>query len=222
MKSTCINIQTISDYLAGNLNQEFVSDIEAHLSHCMRCREQMILSQDILYDTELNSGSELSESEALAIIENLELSPGFVKTCKKGFQSITQNIQNKWQTITDQWTNGFSKKLAFAPVYVRNTVQTNQAIKKLNVLIKCHRIEIGIIPTINDCCHLHLKILHGKKHAQNCRVTLTDINNRTISRLANDSLIQFENIPYGECQMHIFNNGESVGETKIYTGSFDQ
>ena len=219
MKPTCINLQTISDYLSGNLNQKLVSDIEEHLYTCARCREQIILSQEILNDPELIGGSEISETEANDIIQNLDLTPGFIKTCKKGFESIVQNIQYGWHTYKDHFSKDFSSKLALAPVKVRNSEQQNQKTNKLYLKIQDISIEIAIIPATNNCCHLNFKLFDRKKRDQNCRITITDSNKKTSSRLANNNEIKFENVPYGECNMQLFTNGKSIGKTNIYTGS---
>ncbi|MBF0449253.1 MAG: hypothetical protein HQK75_00975 [Candidatus Magnetomorum sp.] len=222
MISKCINLQTISAYLGGRLNDQAVSDIEAHLAACYRCREQVVFSQDILLDPDLTTDNRLSETEASTIMEQLHLSPTFIQTCKAGIHSFRQYIQKHWQSLKDQWSPGLSSPLAFSPVRVRSSAQPNSPLKRLNIPFQNHHIDCIIVPVDEDCCQLSLKVFYEKRRVQNCRITLVDSKGRTASRLAETGEILFENIPWGDCQLNVFHDGTTVGETKIYTGSFGQ
>jgi len=220
MISKCINLQTISAFLAGSLDEKAVSDIEAHLADCDRCREQIVLSKEILLDPDLTTEPLLSEKDALIAIEQLSFSKTAIQKCKEKFQSIKINIQQQWQTFTDQRTQAMPTHMAFAPVYVRSSEENNALSRQITIPFQDYRIDCTIVAeTKEDHCQLFMKIFLQKQLAQNCRITLVDSNHRTVSRLTETGELHFENIPFGECQLALLKNGSPVGETTFYTGN---
>jgi len=220
MNSKCINIQTIADYLSGNLREQSVENLELHLAGCSRCRELVVLSKEMIDDPELMPSSTMSESEASQIIENLPLSPGIVESVKKRVQNIKHHVQDQWRDFKDQWQLGVSPNLAYAPVSVRSGMPPKDLPKRLSVPLFDHRIDFVILPAGNESCHLHMKVISDSDESKSCRIILTDATNNTTSRMSENCEMLFENIPCGECQLQLFQNGQPAGKTKIYTGRF--
>ena len=220
MNSKCVNLQMISDYLYGNLDEQSVASMELHLADCSQCREQLVLSQDVIQDPALIAESTLTEGQAEQIIENLNLSPGFIETCATGVQTIKKNIQHKWHELKDQWTVGMSPNLAFAPVNVRSGESWDRSVKRLRIPLHDNYIDCVIQKAGKGHCHLYLKYVPVKGQANNCRMLLTDVTGKSRSRLTSNCEIQFENIPCGECHLKLFQDGTPAGATKLYTGHF--
>jgi len=220
MNSKCVNIQTISKYISGNLDEQSVDAVELHLADCSRCREQVVLSQDVIQDSELTAQYSITESQASQIIENLHLTPGLIETCVTGLKTIKQNIQKKWYTLKDQWTVGMSPNLAFAPVSVRSGESWDRSVKRLRIPLHDNYIDCVIQKAEKGHCHLFLKVVSIKGKANNCRLLLTDVTGKSMSRLSSNCEIQFENIPCGECHLKLFQDGAPAGSTKLYTGHF--
>jgi hypothetical protein len=216
----CVNIQMISDYLTGNLDEPSVKAMELHLADCSRCREQVVLSHEMLQDTTLSSEQTLTDSQANQVIHNLHLSTGFIGTCTKGVQTIKKTIQNKWHELKDQWTAGMSPNLAFAPVNVRSGESWDRSVKRIRIPLHDNYIDCIIQKAGKGYCHLYLKVVPMKGKADNCRLLLTDVTGKSMSRLSNTCEYQFENIPCGECHLKLFQDGAPAGATKLYTGHF--
>jgi len=220
MNSKCINYQMISDYLAGKLNEQSVSALEYHLADCSRCREQVVLYQEVLQDSDLTAESTLTEAQASQIIDSLSLSSGFIETCANGVQQLKKTIQNKWHELKDQWTLGISPNLAFAPVNVRSGEKWDKSVKRLRIPLHDNNIDCVIQKAGKGHCHLYLKVVPIKGQARNCRFLLTDVSGKSRSRMSSNCEIQFENIQCGECQLKLFQDGAPAGATKLYTGHF--
>jgi hypothetical protein len=220
MNSKCVNIQTISDYITGQLDKQSVNALEYHLADCSRCREQVVLSQEVIQDSDLAAESTLTETQASQIIDNLHLTPGFLETCATGIQTIKKTIQDKWYEFKDQWTVNMSPNLAFAPVNVRSGEKWDRSVKRLRIPLYDNSIECVIQNAGKGTCHLYLKVVPKKGQAHNCRLLLTDASGKSWSRMSNNCEIQFENIQCGECHLKLFQDGVPAGTTKLYTGHF--
>jgi len=220
MNSKCVNFQIISDYLAGNMDEQSVTAVEYHLADCSRCREQVVLSQAVLQDSDLKAESTLTESEANQVIEKLHLSPGLLDTCRSGIQTIKKTIQNKCQALKDQLTVGMSPNFAFAPVNVRSGEKWDRSVKRLRIPLYDNNIDCVIQKVGRGHCHLYLKVVPLKGVADNCRLILTDVTGKVQSKMSSNCEIQFENIPCGECHLKLFQDGTPAGATKLYTGHF--
>jgi hypothetical protein len=220
MNSKCVNLQTISRYISGNLDEQSIASVELHLADCSRCREQVVLSQDMIQDSDLRAEYSMTESQASQIIENLHLTPGLIETCVTGIQTIKKSIQRKWLELKDQWTVGMSPKLAFAPVKVRSGESWDRSVKRLRIPLHDNYIDCVIQKAGKGLCHLSLKVVSINGKATNCRLLLTDVTGKSMSRLSCNCEIQFENIPCGECRLTLFQDGAPAGATQLYTGHF--
>jgi hypothetical protein len=220
MNSTCVNIQMISDYLSGNLDEQSVAAMELHLADCCRCREQVGLSQEILQDSELIAASTLTESQAEQIVDKLQLSPSFFQTCKTGIHAIQKTIQNKWHDFKNQRSVGMTPNFAFAPVNVRSGETWDRSVKRLRIPLHDNYIDCVIQEAGKGHCHLYLKVVPAEGKIENCRLMLTDVTGKSRSRLSNNCEIQFENIPCGECHLKLFQDGMPAGASRLYTGHF--
>jgi hypothetical protein len=220
MNSKCVNIQMISDYLAGNLDEHSVASIEYHLAECSQCREQVLLSQEMIQDTALIAESSLTESQADQIIKDLRLTPGLKETCATGIQTVKKAVQKKWYALKDQLTVGLSPDLAFAPVNVRSGEAMDKSVKRLRIPLHDNNIDCVIQKAGKAHCHLYLKVVPLTGKVNHCRFLLTDANGKSRSRLSSNCEIQFDNIPCGECHLKLFHDGAPAGATKLYTGHF--
>lgn len=220
MNSKCVDIQMISDYLAGNMDEQSVASIESHLADCSRCREQVLFSQEMIQDSALIAESSLTESQANQIIKDLRLQPGLIESCATGIQTLKKAVQKKWYALKDQWIDGMSPDFAFAPVNVRSGEAIDKSVKRLRIPLHDNHIDCVIQKAGKSHCHLYLKVVPIKGKVNHCRFLLTDINGESRSRLSSNCEIQFDNIPCGECQLKLFHDGAPAGATKLYTGHF--
>jgi hypothetical protein len=210
----------ISDYLAGNLDEQSIASIESHLADCSRCREQVLLSQEMIQDSSLIAETSLTESQAYEIIKDLRLTPGLMETFTTGIQTVKKAVQKKWYALKDQWTVGMSPDLAFAPVNVRSGEEMEKSVKRLRIPLHDNTIDCVIQKAGKAYCHLYLKVVPEKGKVRHCRFLLTDKNGQSRSRLSSNCEIQFDNIPCGECHLELFHDGRPAGATKLYTGHF--
>jgi hypothetical protein len=200
-KKACPDEEIIADYLEGRLSSKDMEKLDAHLSECDLCLEELVIAGKALREPAALSAVPLSVTEA-AVRRLSRLTTGVAeKGLKEAIAAYVEKISDyfryslprRWQHVTIR-----SSRIAVAPdlVIVRRVFKEIEA-------------KIEIEKTGENKTHIRVKAVGRDKNG--IRVTLKKGEREISSQLLSGGCALFEDIPFGKCEIVFSTNGSKLG-----------
>jgi hypothetical protein len=188
-KKACPDEEIIADYLEGRLPPEDKEELDAHLSECELCLEELVIA---------GKASRAAAESPMVPSSITEATVGLVTRRTAG---VAEKISDyfrysfpwRWQQATIR-----SSKIAAAPdlVIIRKVFKEIQA-------------EIEIEKTGEDKAHIRVRV--GEREKNGIRVTLKKGEREISSQVLSAGYALFEDIPFGRYEIVFSNNGSELG-----------
>jgi hypothetical protein len=200
-KKSCPGEEMIADYLEGRLSAEAKEAIDAHLSECELCLEDLVIAGKAIRDAAelpaVPSGVTESAVRLVARRKTGVAEKGLKELIAAYAEKISDYVRYsfpwRWQQATIR-----SSKVATAPDLV--------VIKKVFRDIEA---EIEIEKTGEDKAHIRVKA--GGREKNGIRVTLKKGEREISSQLLSAGYALFEDIPFGRYEIVFSTNGSELG-----------
>jgi hypothetical protein len=200
-KKSCPDEEVIADYLEGCLSGEDKEAMDAHLSECELCLEEVVIAGKAIRDAAELHAVPSGVTEAAVRLVGRRTTEVAEKGLKESITAYAEKISDyfryslpwRWQQATIR-----SSKLATAP----DLVMIKKVFKKIEA-------EIEIEKTGEGKAHFRVKAAGRKKNG--VRVTLKKGEREISSQLLSGGYALFEDIPFGRCEIVFSTNGSELG-----------
>ena len=200
-KKSCPDEERIADYLEGRLSAEDKEAVDAHLSECERCLEELVIAGKAMKDTAEAPAVPLGVTEAAVRLVAKQTTGAAEKSLKESIATYMEKVSDyvryslpwRWQHATIR-----SSKVESAPdlVVIRKVFREIEA-------------EIEIEKTGEDKAHIRVKA--GGREKNGIRVTLKKWEREISSQLLSGDYALFEDIPFGRYEIVFSTNGSELG-----------
>jgi len=200
-KKACPDEEIIADYLEGRLPPEDKEELDAHLSECELCLEELVIAGKALRAATESPMVPSSVTEATVRLVTSRSTGVAEKGLKESIVAYAEKISDyfrysfpwRWQQATIR-----SSKIAAAPdlVIIRKVFKEIQA-------------EIEIEKTGEDKAHIRVRV--GEREKNGIRVTLKKGEREISSQVLSAGYALFEDIPFGRYEIVFSNNGSELG-----------
>jgi len=200
-KKACPDEEIIAGYLEGRLPPEDKEELDAHLSECELCLEELVIAGKALRDAAESPMVPSSVTEAAVRLVTRRTAGVAEKSLKESIVAYAEKISDyfrysfplRWQQATIR-----SSKIATAPdlVIIRKVFKEIEA-------------EIEIEKTGEDKAHIRVRV--GEREKNGIRVTLKKGERENSSQLLSEGYALFEDIPFGRYAIVFSTNGSELG-----------
>jgi hypothetical protein len=200
-KKSCPGEEMIADYLEDRLSAEDKEAMDAHLSECERCLEELVIAGKAMKDTAEAPAVPLGVTKAAVRLVAKQTTGAAEKSLKESIATYMEKVSDyvryslpwRWQHATIR-----SSKVESAPDLV--------VIRKVYKEIET---EIEIEKTGEDKAHIRVKA--GGREKNGIRVTLKKGEREISSQLLSGDHVLFEDIPFGRYEIVFSTNGSKLG-----------
>jgi len=200
-KKSCPDEEMIADYLEGRLSVEDKDGLDAHLSECELCLEELVISAKALRNAAESPPVPSSVTESAvrlvkgrsAVVAKKSLRESVADCAEKISAYFRYSFPWRWQHATIR-----SSRTAAAPDLV--------IIRKVFREIET---EIEIEKTGEEKAHIRVKVTGRGKNG--IRVTLKKGEREISSQLLSGGYALFEDIPFGKYEIVFSTNGSELG-----------
>jgi len=200
-KKSCPDEEMIADYLEGRLSAEDKEAMDAHLSECELCLEELVIAGKAMKDTAEAPAVPLSVTEAAVRLVAKQTTGAAEKSLKESIATYMERVSDyfrfslpwRWQHATIR-----SSKVESAP----DLVVIRKVFKEIEA-------EIEIEKTGEDKAHIRVKADGREKNG--IRVTLKKGEREISSQLLSGDHVLFEDIPFGRYEIAFSTNGSELG-----------
>ena len=198
-KKSCPDEEIIADYLEGRLSAEDKEAMEAHLSECELCLEELVIAGKAIRDAAELPAVPSGVTEAAVRLVAMRTTGVAEKGLKESIAAFAEKISeyfryslhSRWQQATIR-----SSKIAAAP----DLVMIRKVFKE---------IEAEIEKTGADKAHIGVRASGREKNG--IRVTLKRVEREISSQLLSGGYTLFEDIPFGRYEIVFSTNGSELG-----------
>ncbi len=198
METSCIDMDTLADYLAGNISAEEKERVECHLSECDECREDFVIANTLLRDDTLSPREAVPQTTS---------------------QSLWEQIREKISTLCE-WSLALPSEVSGQPWF--DWIGTAQAVRSGNSSpleyalmsrdVDDLRAEIFVEKTAPDTADIIIRVLRDGEDAQNVRLILIQKGIPLVSRLMNSNSTHLRNLAFGTYRLAFAQNALEKGE----------
>jgi hypothetical protein len=200
-KKSCPGEEIIADYLEGRLSAEDKEAMDAHLSECELCLEELVIAGKALRDAAEAPPVPLAVTETAVRLVAGRAPGAAERSLKDSIAAYAEKISDyvryslpwRWQQATIR-----SSKIEAAP----DLVVIRKVFKEIEA-------EIEIEKTGDDKAHIRVKASRREKNG--VRVTLKKGEREISSQLLSGDYALFEDIPFGRYEIVFSTNGSELG-----------
>lgn len=200
-KKSCPGEEMIADYLEDRLSAEDKEAVDAHLSECELCLEELVIAGKAMKDTAEAPAVPLGVTEAAVRLVAKQTTGAAEKSLKESIATYMEKVSDyvryslpwRWQHATIR-----SAKVESAP----DLVVIRKVFKEIEA-------EIEIEKTGEDKAHIRVKA--GGREKNGMRVTLKKGEREISSQLLSGDHVLFEDISFGRYEIVFSTNGSELG-----------
>jgi hypothetical protein len=200
-KKSCPGEEMIADYLEDRLSAEDKEAVDAHLSECELCLEELVIAGKAMKDTAEAPAVPLGVTEAAVRLVAKQTTGAAEKSLKESIATYMEKVSDyvryslpwRWQHATIR-----SSKVESAP----DLVVIRKVFKEIEA-------EIEIEKTGEDKAHIRVKA--GGREKNGMRVTLKKGEREISSQLLSGDHVLFEDISFGRYEIVFSTNGSELG-----------
>jgi len=209
MKIICSEEEILADYLEGRLSDEKRRWLEAYLSDCDHCLEELLVAKNLIQNSGLPEFDPVPKrvtEEAVHLLTNMNPAQPFsVK------DAVFHPLKRLWSWASSLNLQKLYTNTTFAPVRsydIAGSVDifhTKKSFEKIET-------EIEIEKTSNDSAVIRVHLVSDTQNKYNIRVTLLNKDQREISSfLLNGGYVVFEDIHFDHYSLVFLRNGTTIG-----------
>jgi len=200
-KESCPDEERVADYLEGRLSAEDKEAMDAHLSECELCLEELVIAGKAIRDAAALPAVPSGVTEGAVRLVVGRTTGITKKGVKESIAACAEKISDFFRySIPWRWQHATirSSRTAAAPdlVIVRKVFKEIEA-------------EIEIEKTGQDKAHIRVKA--GGRDKNGIRVTLKKGEREISSQLLSGGYALFEDIPFGRYEIVFSTNGSELG-----------
>jgi len=200
-KKSCPDEEIIADYLEDRLSAEDKESIDAHLSECELCLEELVIAGKAIKDAaELPAVPSGVTEAAVRLVARRTTG-----VAKKG---VKESIAAYAEKISDYFRYSFPWRLQHATIRSSKTAAAPDLVIVRKVF-KEIEAEIEIEKTGAEKAHIRAKVAGREKNG--IRVTLKKGEREISSQLLSGGYALFEDIPFGRYEIAFRTNGSELG-----------
>ena len=200
-KKSCPDEEIIADYLEGRLSAEAKEAMDAHLSECELCLEELVTAGKAIRDAAELPAVPSGVTEAAVRLVARRTTGVAEKGLKESIAAYVEKISDYFRySLPSRWqqaTIRSSKKKA-AP----DLVMIRKVFKEIEA-------EIEIEKTGADKAHIRVRASGREKNG--IRVTLKRVEREISSQLLSGGYTLFEDIPFARYEIVFSTNGAKLG-----------
>ncbi len=200
-KKSCPDEEIIADYLEDRLSAEDKEAMDAHLSECELCLEELVIAGKAIRDAaELPAVPSGVTEAAVRLVARRTRG-----VAKKG---VKESIAAYAEKISDYFRYSFPWRLQQATIRSSKTAAAPDLVIVRKVF-KEIEAEIEIEKTGAEKAHIRVKVAGREKNG--IRVTLKKGEREISSQLLSGGYALFEGIPFGRYEIAFRTNGSELG-----------
>lgn len=200
-KKSCPDEEVIADFLEGRLPPEDREKLDAHLSSCDHCLEELIIAKKALRGAAESPTvpSEVTEKALRLVAERpipvmeKSLMDSIIAGAEKLCEYLRNSFPLRWQHAPTR-----SSRTGAAP----NLVVIRKAFKEIEA-------EIEVEKSGDEKAQIRIRVEGIGKNG--IRVTLKKAERKITSQPLSEGYALFEDIPYGRYEIVLFTNGSELG-----------
>jgi hypothetical protein len=200
-KKSCPDEEMIADYLGGRLPDGDKEAMDAHLSECELCLEELVIAGKAIRDASDLPAVPSGVTEAAVRLVARQTTAVSEKDLKESIATYAVKISDYFRyTLPWRWQQATirSSKVATAPDLV--------TIRKV---FKEFEAEIDIEKAGENKANIRVKASGREKNG--IRATLKKGDREISSQLLSGGYALFEDIPFGRCEIVFSANGSELG-----------
>lgn len=218
MKNICPDEQQLGDYIEGLLDENGTRLIEAHLSDCDVCRQELLIGNGLVRGggQGLSPVPERVTKSALGLINEIIPDKQASLSVK-----IKRSLNNIYSKIVDYMGPIPWFRWGFAPVRGKTQVITEDLIH-VRKEFKGVSAEIDIEKIEKNNTTIRVRLFKDKEGNNGIRITLQK-NDREVSSILTDSrgYALFDRITYGHYSLIFIKDGMILGEYLFETREYN-
>ncbi len=212
MKTSCIDEETLADFLEGRLKGSQLNTAEEHLADCDRCLDTLKIGNGLLRGGDLDDMAAVPDAvtrEAVAIVSRLNSGPEL---------TAAEKVSNSIKVISSKVSRWFSHEFwgnrQLAPVRGEvkivsdNLIQVKKKFRSFQAGIEIEKID-------NATATIRVTLISGEKERTRTRVTLKRGAREVSSELMDEKLVVFESMPFGKYSLAFSRMGKPIGNYKF-------
>ena len=211
MKRSCIDDETIADYLEGRLTPSGRDRVEKHLCECADCRELLLMGAEMLDGDAIDAAVPVSAAVTQHTIDALQ---GTSTPSNRLKRKIIQHGRQLFERGRS-WFNGDAPGWRPEPVAVRGAGDTPTDGQRLTKLaFSGIEVTVGIEPMDETGMMVEVQLISATPLSPPLRVELFIDSREVGSETLVDEAVQFESIPVGTYTLRFYQAGQAI---KAYT-----
>ena len=209
MKNLYLEEEILADYIEGRLSDEKRRRLEAYLSDCDQCLEELLVAKNLIHNSELSEFDPVPKGVTEAAVQLLSnripAQPFSVK------EAVLRPLMYLWSWVSNLNLQKLYTHTTLAPVRSYDLAgsvdifRTKKSFKKIET-------EIEIEKTSIDSAVIRVHLVSDAQNKYNIRVTLMNKDQREISSfLLNGGYVVFEDVQFGHYRLIFSRNGTTIG-----------
>jgi len=226
---TCLTNDNILEYISGKMDKTKKLEIDKHLTTCKLCRDDLMLSNQLLKDPELYKKDKLSKVDAQKIINSLNLDMKNRSLCIP-WQRIDKSRQYKFNDLKIRINSFLSylfpiqqaqfavNQYAYAKSF-RNPIKKNNELSYIQLNKRFGNIYLIILFEKfeeDKYADIFIKLTQKSKNENNIRLILekdSDGNIHSIPLIGQSK--RFENLDFGNYKLTVKQHAIKKGELQF-------
>ncbi len=192
MKSACIELEALADYLWGDISEQEIEDMEKHFSECDDCRRVFAIANTVLKHEDSFDLEPLPEKKARSVWQQIK---GKIGTLYQWVRELPSQLSEY------PWFESFESADAFSGVRSETRPTEEQFIDYIRFVrdINDLQAEIYIARTGDVSACMKIRVLKQGQQAKNVRLVLKKDGEKDMSfpLRERDPYVAFENMIFG-------------------------
>jgi hypothetical protein len=198
----CPDEETLAIYLSGNVKGGEAQQVEAHLSKCSLCVEDMVAAYKSGAEHEIARVPQRLIEKAMGLVEEKKTLFDLVVQLVKGSIDIIQT-SGRVMPVAVPMVRGATKPAQ------GNIVQVEKEVGRFRVAVELELIESGTCQVVANVTE------EEGKPAEGIRLSLSSEGREQASFLTRDGKVLFDRITPGEYSIAVSESGTPVGRIKL-------
>lgn len=207
MNRSCVDDETLMDYIEGRLNRRLRGRVEKHLSNCADCRDLLMLAGDLIHEKEDLPANTVPSAVTQRAIESVETISKNPHGGRRHFLNSGQRLLAAGRSLLNEITSGSTPHYAdlrsgartFGDDFIRDRISCSS----FDAVIEIEKKTDALFT-------LQVKITPEEPLDAPLRVSLFFDNREIASASLLDESVQFEDFPNGRYALLFFQDTQEI------------
>ncbi len=211
MKTSCPDIQALSDYIEGSVSSEEKDRMYEHLSVCDTCREEFVAANRLMQDNTLFDFTPATATETRLAVKKIGLCPPNKRSLADGVLGRSGFFKRsrffKWMTAGPQMP---------LPMELAAVRKKTSAVNFEYILVETNidglKLSLFAEKEAGNSFRMRIRLL---EEIPNVRITLTDETGMVLSRPLTQGFAHMEKLSFGQWRLILSHRGSEKGEYRF-------